>query len=667
MADLYETRGYWRRSDTSLRDSVDTSERGCSREGRGLLLPPGRNARGLPPSMNAARTKVMISEAAGEQKNRDDVRRGRSRSRGSAGMRRANNKRRRRSPSSSSAYSSNSSRLEGSTASTNDSRRHYPRRMPATRMDRSKEAIGQSSRYRYNDGTADSRFRRPPHSFYDQRRPRDRSSSMTTSRRPPAQHYERTRGADCYPRGKGGYSAQWKDPSPSPWGQDISRGQGTRADQPHQDCKAGASHGVLRGRNDDEFEEFTRGRPTHQGPPRRSGHPRPINDGFGGRFGGKDKWAPSLSPSSEDTRIPTPERRQMSRERERARRKKQMLTMQKLRPQLVDTTPLFWDGFQWVPRAVGAKPVSAQEMNATRKARRLHIGSLPLEAGLQEDQLRCFLWVSMVNRGLVPATSSCPILNVWFARDRGGRFGFVELQSVEATNALLSLNGIELLGTNLKVNRPSDMVGKDETNANSSKISGSGVEALNSAWSLGAAAALGQLSSPPVQIGPDEGPLSRDGGVATTKTTMNGDSGFTSGTTACAAPEKDSSSCVVRISCPCLMSSAGECQETLEDIQDGCTEYGTIRESVIISENILCAAPFASVGDIFLRFSAPAEATKCCGECNSRLYDGRLLQAQIFDEPLFEHTLKEIAAVQLATTTTAPASTKAGAEEGAKE
>ena len=145
-----------------------------------------------------------------------------------------------------------------------------------------------------------------------------------------------------------------------------------------------------------------------------------------------------------------------SRERERKRRKSQHVFLAK--NQRGKQAPgadasMFWDGFQWIPRAVGQ---NSQEHNATRKNRRLYCANLPTHLGLSEEMLGQQMFVQMREKGLIARDATNPVLHVWFARDKGGNYGFVEFATLEDTERALSLDGFMVLGAPIAVKRPSD-------------------------------------------------------------------------------------------------------------------------------------------------------------------------------------------------------------------
>lgn len=120
------------------------------------------------------------------------------------------------------------------------------------------------------------------------------------------------------------------------------------------------------------------------------------------------------------------------------------------------TVRLFWDGFQWIAKqSSNPDGADAAIMNSTRKLRRLYVGNLPLQLGLTETAFQEIVWREMVKRGYTKETDPNPVICVWFAKDKG-TYGFVEFGEVSDTDNALQLDGMLVLGVNIKVSRPND-------------------------------------------------------------------------------------------------------------------------------------------------------------------------------------------------------------------
>merc|ERR1711939_180083 len=153
-----------------------------------------------------------------------------------------------------------------------------------------------------------------------------------------------------------------------------------------------------------------------------------------------------------------------SREREKRRRKQQQEHVNKNRaPGAVPGVPaapggqrMFWDGFQWVPRA--DTNVNPNDPNVSRKLRRLYLGNLPYHLGVTEDTFSKQLYDTMKERGMCNDPNQNPVLHVWFARDKGANYGFCEIASIEETDRALQLDGMMVLGVPVSIKRPADAV-----------------------------------------------------------------------------------------------------------------------------------------------------------------------------------------------------------------
>lgn len=142
-----------------------------------------------------------------------------------------------------------------------------------------------------------------------------------------------------------------------------------------------------------------------------------------------------------------------SREREKRRRRaqQQFLINGKRRN---NESNMYWDGFQWIPR--NEDGLNNLQHNATRKNRRLYVANIPVQHGITEEQFGQHMFAAMRERGLVALESSNPVIHVWFAREKGGTYGFVEMSSLEDTDKALTLDGVAIMGNPISIKRPSD-------------------------------------------------------------------------------------------------------------------------------------------------------------------------------------------------------------------
>eukprot|EP00961_Rhodomonas_salina_P174565 2354622-Rhodomonas_salina.1 len=82
-------------------------------------------------------------------------------------------------------------------------------------------------------------------------------------------------------------------------------------------------------------------------------------------------------------------------------------------------------------------------MAATKKARRVHIGNLPMGAGLTPASLKQFVSQIMQQLALTVKPGD-PVIDSFLSTD--GKFGFVEMRTVAEANNALAMTGIDCFG-----------------------------------------------------------------------------------------------------------------------------------------------------------------------------------------------------------------------------
>merc|ERR1712107_209772 len=98
---------------------------------------------------------------------------------------------------------------------------------------------------------------------------------------------------------------------------------------------------------------------------------------------------------------------------------------------------MFWDGFQWVPRADTGG--AANDINASRKNRRLYLGNLPYHLGVTEDAFSKQLYETMRDRGMCNDPNQNPVLHVGLHATREPTMVFVKSPQSRRRNVLCSL------------------------------------------------------------------------------------------------------------------------------------------------------------------------------------------------------------------------------------
>merc|ERR1711972_58746 len=254
---------------------------------------------------------------------------------------------------------------------------------------------------------------------------------------------------------------------------------------------------------------------------------------------------------------------------------------------------MFWDGFQWVPRADTA--VNPNDPNVSRKMRRLYLGNLPYHLGVTEDTFSKQLYDTMKERGMCNDPNANPILHVWFARDKGANYGFCEIASIEETDRALKLDGMLVSGVAVSIKRPNDAVGPG------------GVVGGGAPVAQGMPAGGGMLALPTVQV--------------------------------------QATSPVIRIE-ELLRVHSGttweEFEDVVEDMNEGCGAHGKLKNVFIVKRGHAAKKPDLKAGDVFLHCASVEDATKIIRAMGHRKYDKRPIQMKSFDENAYYNSVKPL-------------------------
>jgi len=214
---------------------------------------------------------------------------------------------------------------------------------------------------------------------------------------------------------------------------------------------------------------------------------------------------------------------------------------------------------------------SATDPN-TKVFRELFIGNT--SEGMSEVDLQEFLGAAMAQVGLTTKPGN-PILTTRLS----GKFAFVEMRSIEETNAALNMNGIPYMGMNLRVGRPS-------------KYSGPQVPHLE--WNELLAKFMAGELQPLAPAAPPTTVIRLDKMV----------------TVADVASDEDH-------------------KEILEDTAEECGKYGAVTSVVIPRDG----APGS--GLVFVAFAEAAQAAAASAALAGRTFDGRSVAAAFYDEARF--------------------------------
>eukprot|EP00931_Biecheleriopsis_adriatica_P059644 TRINITY_DN3571_c0_g1_i1.p1 TRINITY_DN3571_c0_g1~~TRINITY_DN3571_c0_g1_i1.p1 ORF type:complete len:326 (-),score=79.58 TRINITY_DN3571_c0_g1_i1:60-1037(-) len=288
-----------------------------------------------------------------------------------------------------------------------------------------------------------------------------------------------------------------------------------------------------------------------------------------------------------------------SREREKRRRKQQQEVVNKNR-KAGDGAPggqsMFWDGFQWVPRAdtgVGGAG-GANDVNASRKNRRLYLGNLPYHLGVTEDSFSKQLYETMRDRGMCNDPNQNPVLHVWFARDKGANYGFCEISSLEETDRALQLDGMLVLGVPVSIKRPNDAVS----------------------------------------------PAGMIGGVAVGMQ-MPGQGGML----ALPAAQVSATSPIIRIDEILKVddkTTDDDYNDVKEDMAEGCGSHGKLLMVAIVKPQHAQGNAALKPGDVYLHCATTDDATKIMRAMGHRKYDGRQIAMTSFEESKFMAEIKPL-------------------------
>lgn len=285
-----------------------------------------------------------------------------------------------------------------------------------------------------------------------------------------------------------------------------------------------------------------------------------------------------------------------SREREKRRRKQQQEVVNKNRKDGgagggggMGGQSMFWDGFQWVPRADTGV---ANDVNASRKNRRLYLGNLPYHLGVTEDSFSKQLYETMRDRGMCNDPNQNPVLHVWFARDKGANYGFCEVSSMEETERALQLDGMLVLGVPVSIKRPNDAVSP-----------------------------AGMIGGVPVGM------------------QMPGQGGML----ALPAAQVSATSPIIRISEILKVdskTSEDDYNDVKEDMQEGCGQHGKLTMVAIVKPQHAQGNAALQPGDVYLQCATTDDATKVMRAMGHRKYDGRQIMMTSFEESKFMTEIK---------------------------
>lgn len=253
---------------------------------------------------------------------------------------------------------------------------------------------------------------------------------------------------------------------------------------------------------------------------------------------------------------------------------------------------MFWDGFQWVPRA--ETNVNPNDPNVSRKLRRLYLGNLPYHLGVTEDSFSKQLYDTMKDKSLCNDPNQNPVLHVWFARDKGANYGFCEIASIEETERALQLDGMLVLGVPVSIKRPQD--------ATSPMGMVGGMQP-----GMPGAAPGGMLALPMMQV------------QATTTVIQ-----------------------IEQILKVDSKTTKDDYDDVLEDMNEGCGAHGKLKHVFIVRPEHNQKKPDLQAGDVYLQCGNTEDATKIMRAMGHRKYDGRQIKMVSCAEDKFDTLVKPL-------------------------
>jgi len=268
-------------------------------------------------------------------------------------------------------------------------------------------------------------------------------------------------------------------------------------------------------------------------------------------------------------------------------------------------------------------------LGLTRRARRVHVGNLPLGAGLTAEMLKQFFNAAITSANLHDSSKEGdPVIDSMIGSE--GKFGFIEFRTIAEATSCIALNNIELAGKQLRIERPRDYAPMpdsmlDELRAagvlGNTSISPDGKDLLAaaappSAASSGGLLQLGLAAPPAAPAAAPAGPPPVDPSTATPVLVLD------------AMVSKED------------LASAEEMGEILEDARSECSKHGAVSLYVPkpgVSGPAGSGAEEAAIAlKLFAEYGTAAEALACGKELHGKQFDGRTVLASFLPPEAFQ-------------------------------
>ena len=289
---------------------------------------------------------------------------------------------------------------------------------------------------------------------------------------------------------------------------------------------------------------------------------------------------------------------------------------------------------------------------ASRRARRLHIGNLPQGVGLDAQMLKQFFNAALVSASLHDTSKEGdPVLDTMIAGEgrptrlersshhsathasrsappSAGKFGFVEFRTIAEAISCIALNGIELGGKQLRIERPRDYTPMPDSMHEELKAAGvmgstsvapDGKDLLNPATAASAAPANLTVGGAPLAA--LTGPAAGAG-----------------------LPPLDTSAATSVLNLAHMVTAAdaasdSEMTEILEDTKLECEKHGKVVECASPKPGVAGEAPGLDKASldlrVFVKFETQEAAVAAAKELHGKQFDGRVVAASFVSEETY--------------------------------
>jgi hypothetical protein len=288
-----------------------------------------------------------------------------------------------------------------------------------------------------------------------------------------------------------------------------------------------------------------------------------------------------------------------------------------------------------MPKVQGLHSAEAQMQAQSRRARRLYLGQLPFQAGITEDMLTREINAAMRARNLCEQSEGDPVIHMWFARDKGGNYGFVEFRSQTECERALLLDGLQCGGASIQIRRPSDFPMSQMPDILPAPGMPSPAPAIP-----GMPGMAGFGMNMPGGMNPMMAGMRA---LPTLHTQFGMKGNGTGAPTQLMAPIPEVDSAIVLIKQVFTVddeTDADDFKEVCEDMKQGCSAHGTLMTAFIVTPQLQAQIPESNVADVFMQFQDNKMAGMCIGKMTGRKYDGKPITIETYAEAQWAQFVK---------------------------